>query len=101
MFWYRPMYIAMNKFKVVDGKGDDFENAWRARETYLEEVAGFLKFHLLRGDDGVFISHSTWESQQAFLDWTESEAFQKAHAQGSVKGLLQGPPEFSGFAVVI
>ena len=95
------MYIAMNKFRVADGQGDAFEAAWRSRETYLKDVLGFLQFHLLRGADGVFISHSSWESRQVFVDWTESEAFQKAHAQGSVKGLLQGPPEFSGYEVVI
>ena len=95
------MYIAMNKFRVIADKGDEFESAWRSRESYLEDVPGFIKFQLLRNDDGVFISHSTWENQQTFHDWTESEAFQKAHAQGSLKGLLQGPPEFSGFEVVI
>lgn len=95
------MYFAMNKFRVADGQGAAFEEAWRQRESYLESVPGFIKFHLLRGDDGVYISHSTWESEQAFRDWTESEAFQRAHAQGSLKGILQGPPEFSGFEVVL
>ena len=95
------MYIAMNKFRVIDGKDNEFEAAWRARDSYLDEVPGFLKFNLLRGDEGVFISHSSWESQQAFRDWTESEAFQKAHAQGSLKGILAGPPEFTGFEVVL
>jgi len=56
---------------------------------------------LLKGEDSVYISHSVWESQQAFRDWTQSEAFQKAHAQGGSKGMIQGPPQFSGYEVVI
>ena len=95
------MYIAMNKFRVAADKGNEFEAAWKARESYLDEVPGFRQFNLLRGSEGVYISHSTWDSEQAFLAWTESEAFQKAHAQGSLRGILQGPPEFSGYEVVI
>lgn len=95
------MYIAMNRFQVVSGKGPEFEEVWRSRETFLKDVPGFREFHLLRGENEVFISHSTWDSEEAFRAWTESEAFQKAHAQGGSKGLVAGPPQFSGFQVVI
>lgn len=95
------MYIAMNRFQIVPGKEADFENVWKSRQTYLDSVPGFKEFHLLRGEGGVFISHSTWETQSAFLDWTKSEAFHKAHAQGGTRELLQGPPQFSGYEVVI
>lgn len=95
------MYIAMNRFQIIPGKESEFENAWKTRETYLSGVPGFREFHLLRGEGGVFISHSTWESREAFVAWTESESFRKAHAQGGSKGLIQGPPQFSGYEVVI
>lgn len=95
------MYIAMNRFQIISGKEVEFEQVWRSRETFLSDVPGFQKFHLLRGENGVFISHSTWESRDAFVSWTESEAFRKAHAQGGSKGLVQGPPVFSGYEVVI
>jgi len=95
------MYIAMNKFTIIPGKEQDFEQVWKSRETFLAEVPGFKEFHLLKGEDSVYISHSVWESQQAFRDWTQSEAFQKAHAQGGSKGMIQGPPQFSGYEVVI
>lgn len=91
----------MNKFRVAQDKGSEFEAAWKARESYLDSVPGFQSFHLLRGDQGVYISHSTWDSEKAFVDWTASEAFQKAHAQGSLRDILQGPPEFSGYDVVL
>ena len=95
------MYIAMNRFTIIPGKERDFEEVWRTRETYLSEVPGFKEFHLLRGENGVYLSHSTWESRESFAQWTESESFRKAHAQGGSKGMLQGPPAFSGYEVVL
>ncbi len=94
-------YIAMNRFQVLEGKGSEFEEVWRNRETFLSEVPGFVSFHLLRGEGGVYISHSEWTDEAAFRAWTESETFRRAHAQGGSKGLLGGPPQFSGWSIVI
>lgn len=79
---------------------------WRRRETYLDQVPGFQTFKLLRGEtkEGttLFVSHSTWESQSAFVAWTESEAFRKAHGDArSPQGTLAGHPVFEGFEVVL
>ncbi|MCH7824079.1 MAG: antibiotic biosynthesis monooxygenase, partial [Acidobacteria bacterium] len=50
----------------------------------------------------LYSSHSVWESRQAFVDWTESEAFQKAHAQARApQGTYLGHPEFEGFEVIL
>ena len=35
------MYIAMNRFKIVPGKENEFEKVWRERDTHLSEVPGF------------------------------------------------------------
>ena len=43
-------YIAMNRFKIILGKEKEFEEVWRTRETYLDEVKGFNEFHLLKGE---------------------------------------------------
>ena len=100
------MYVAMNRFRVNEGFEDGFEAIWRQRDRYLEDVAGFRGFRLLRGDteEGLtaFISHSTWDSKDAFVAWTQSEAFRKAHGDArSPKGTLAGHPEFSGYEVVL
>ncbi|MDP2328230.1 MAG: antibiotic biosynthesis monooxygenase [Dehalococcoidia bacterium] len=95
------MFVAMNRFQVQPGKGEDFERIWRDRETYLDQVPGFLRFALLRGDTGEYISHSTWETRQAFEDWTNSEAFRKGHAGGSLMGILAGPPQIGLFDAVL
>lgn len=100
------MYIAMNRFHVNEGHETVFEEIWRKRETYLDQVPGFKKFNLLRGEtkDGItlFVSHSTWESRNAFIAWTESEAFRKAHGDArSPQGTLAGHPVFEGYEVVL
>ncbi len=100
------MFIAMNRFRIAPGREQEFIEIWKNRDTHLAEVPGFKQFHLLQGpaDDQatVFASHSIWESEQAFLDWTRSDAFRQAHAQaGQGKGLYLGPPQFEGFDVVL
>ena len=73
------MFIAMNRFKVKKGSEHDFEQVWLTRETHLEDVPGFIEFHLLKGpehDDYVlYASHSQWRAQADFEAWTRSDAF--------------------------
>ena len=100
------MFIAMNRFRVTRGRELVFEELWRKRESYLDTVPGFRKFHLLRGPDSeeatLYASHSVWESREAFQAWTESEAFRKAHSQArSPEGTLLGHPQFEGFEVIL
>lgn len=100
------MFVAMNRFRVNAGFEDAFESMWRNRETYLDQVPGFSEFHLLRGTtlEGIttFLSHSTWESREAFTKWTESAEFRKAHGDArSPQGTLAGHPLFEGYEVVL
>ena len=101
------MYIAMNRFRIAKGSEADFEKIWAERETFLDEVPGFKEFHLLRGpeadDHTLYASHSVWETEDAFIGWTKSEAFRKAHANagGANKDIYLGPPQFEGFTAVL
>ena len=100
------MYIAMNRFQVQAGREGEFEEVWAKRESSLDDVPGFQKFHLLRGEtaEGIttYVSHSVWKSNDAFVDWTKSEAFRKGHAQaGSSRGVITGHPVFEGYEVVL
>jgi len=100
------MYIAMNRFRIIKGEEVEFERIWAERDTHLNEVPGFVEFHLLRGptqeDHTLFVSHTIWDSERTFKDWTESDAFRKAHAKagGSKKSVYMGPPQFEGFEAV-
>jgi len=97
------MYVAMNHFRIAAGRGDEFEARWRERESFLDEVQGFVQFHLVRGadhDDGShrYASHVIWESEESFTAWTRSEAFRKAHGAARMpEGLMIGPPQFMGW----
>lgn len=96
----------MNRFRIALGREDVFEEMWRSRESYLDQVQGFREFHLLRGptDDEatLFASHSVWDSRGDFEAWTESEAFRKAHAQAKApEGTYLEHPRFEGFDVVL
>ncbi len=96
------MFVAMNNFKVNAGREDDFEKQWRERETFLEGVPGFVEFMLLKSDKtGNYISHTTWRDRQSFIDWTQSEAFAKGHRQGSLAGVLEGPPVIGLYEAVL
>ena len=100
------MYIAMNRFKVALGQEDAFEERWRDRQSYLDDVPGFREFHLLRGTSNeeftTYVSHSQWESRDAFKAWTQSEAFQRAHGgTGSTREVVVGHPQFEGFEAVL
>ena len=90
------MFVAMNRFLVNPGQEQAFEALWSDRETYLGDVPGFVRFALLRGDErSTYLSHSTWESREAFDAWTRSEAFTAGHRQGSLQGMLAAHPEVS------
>jgi heme-degrading monooxygenase HmoA len=99
------MYIAMNRFKVALGSEAAFETHWLTRESYLERMAGFLEFHLLkgaeRGDHRLYSSYTLWTSKAAFEAWTQSEEFRVAHTRtGNSKVSYLGHPEFEGFDVL-
>ncbi len=96
----------MNRFRIAPGREDVFEELWRQRDSYLEEVPGFREFHLLRGPSDekstLFSSHTVWESRADFEAWTESESFRKTHARARApEGTYLGHPVFEGFEVVL
>jgi len=99
------MFLAMNRFRIAPGMEDGFEQIWRERESYLDEVPGFVSFVLLKGpsDDEhtLYASHSEWQSRADFDAWTESESFKKAHAQANApKGTYLGHPDLELFEAV-
>ncbi|MBB1487611.1 antibiotic biosynthesis monooxygenase family protein [Oceanospirillum sediminis] len=100
------MFIAMNRFKIKPGHEQEFIEIWKGRDSYLETVPGFKNFNLLQGastdEYTLFSSHASWESREAFENWTKSEAFRKAHANaGSRKEIYMGPPQLECFESVL
>lgn len=99
------MFIAMNRFKVIKDEQKAFVDIWLTRESRLDEVKGFITFHMLRGpereDHVLYSSHTLWATQEDFIAWTKSEQFRAAHKQaGDRKPLTIGHPEFEGFEII-
>jgi len=101
------MYIAMNRFQVRIGAEPTFEAIWRTRESYLNEMAGFIEFRLLKGptldDHTLYATHTSWSDQASFEAWTSSEQFRRSHARAgndSGQNLYLGHPRFEGFEVI-
>ena len=100
------MFIAMNRFRVKRGEEENFETVWKQRDSFLNEVPGFKEFKLLRGpaadDHTLYASHAVWASAEDFENWTQSDAFRKAHASaGAKRDMYLGPPNFEGFEVIL
>ena len=99
-------FIAMNRFKIALNRENDFENIWKKRETHLNDVPGFIEFHLVKGkteeSHTLYASHSTWESRNDFEAWTKSEAFRIAHkGAGEHSDIYQRLPQFERFEVIL
>ena len=75
------MFLAMNRFKINPSFTQDFEKVWRERDTFLSEVPGFKNFSLLRGpeceDHVLYVSHSVWESEEAFINGQSPMLFER------------------------
>ncbi|MDD9720420.1 antibiotic biosynthesis monooxygenase [Sulfitobacter sp. PR48] len=99
------MYIAMNRFTVLSENAEAFEALWLGRDSHLKEMEGFVEFHMLRGPekDGkvLFASHTVWASEEAFRNWTRSDAFRASHkSAGTTAKLHEGAPVFEGFSTI-
>lgn len=101
------MFIAMNRFKVLKEATSEFEQRWLGRDSHLNELEGFVEFHMLRGpereDHILYSSHTVWKSRAHFEAWTRSEQFRASHTRASTdsnKPLTLGHPEFEGFEVI-
>ena len=98
-------FIAMNRFKISLNREVEFERIWTKRETHLNNVPGFIEFHLVKGktedNHTLYASHSTWKSKKDFDNWTKSESFRKAHkGAGSHRDIYLEHPQFEGFEVI-
>ena len=96
----------MNRFKIVLGRENDFEEIWKNRETHLDGIKGFRNFNLIKGSSNeeytLYASHSEWTSKVDFENWTKSDAFKASHkGAGHNRGIYLGHPEFEGFEVIL
>jgi heme-degrading monooxygenase HmoA len=99
------MYLAMNRFTVPLANAAAFEELWLSRESRLQDMDGFVSFHMLKGpeEDGriLYASHTVWQSEDHFRAWTTSAEFRASHARaGQSRKLHEGAPRFEGFRAI-
>ncbi|WP_406319883.1 antibiotic biosynthesis monooxygenase [Streptosporangium sp. NBC_01639] len=68
----------------------ELERRFSGRAGIVESADGFEWFELLRPVDGTdrYLVYTRWRSEEDFKRWTDSQAFQRGHAQA---GGQQGP----------
>jgi heme-degrading monooxygenase HmoA len=73
----------MNRFAVLPGKEEAFEQRWVVRESKLEDMDGFLNFLLLRRPEaGGLLTTSTGVRANAWLLLMRAEASLSHRGQG-------------------
>jgi heme-degrading monooxygenase HmoA len=90
-------FIACNRFSVLPGMEKAFEERWANRESSLKSFDGFVSFTMLRrdfktkmhgsdtaktGDTCNYQSTTIWKNKEAFLNWRNSQDFNKVHSGG-------------------
>jgi heme-degrading monooxygenase HmoA len=75
--------VKINAIEVPAGAGPELEARFAARAGMVDQQPGFEEFMLLRpvaGEDRYFVL-TRWESEQAFQQWRNGQAFQHQHRE--------------------
>ncbi|WP_443078995.1 antibiotic biosynthesis monooxygenase family protein [Streptosporangium sp. NBC_01495] len=78
---------------------EELERRFSGRAGIVESADGFEWFELLRPVDGGdrYLVYTRWRSEEDFRRWTESQAFQRGHAQAAAEaGQGQGQGQGQG-----
>ncbi|WP_030913633.1 antibiotic biosynthesis monooxygenase family protein [Streptosporangium amethystogenes] len=93
-----PSVVKINVLTVSAEMREELERRFSGRAGVVESADGFEWFELLRPVDGTdrYLVYTRWRSDEDFKRWTESQAFQRGHAQAAAEagqghGHGQGP----------
>lgn len=89
-------YAVFNNIPVAeDGRGL-FEERFRNRAGKVEQEPGFAAIRVLRPlQTDTYVILTVWDSEEAFKNWQESQAYSKAHAKrGTAEGIDKRPNIF-------
>ncbi len=105
------MIVVSNRIPVAKGHEGAFEERFRGRAGLVENHPGFVRLEILRpkavtmhggqmGGSDYYVVLTYWENEQAFVDWTESEDFRRAHSSRPPKEMFVGPNVFEMHEVI-
>ncbi|MFI6507357.1 antibiotic biosynthesis monooxygenase family protein [Streptosporangium sp. NPDC050855] len=77
--------VKINALTVSAEMREELERRFSGRAGVVESADGFEWFELLRPVDGTdrYLVYTRWRSEEDFKRWTESQAFQRGHAQAA------------------
>ncbi|MBB2913868.1 heme-degrading monooxygenase HmoA [Streptosporangium becharense] len=83
-----PSVVKINVLTVSAEMREELERRFSGRAGVVESADGFEWFELLRPVDGTdrYLVYTRWRSEEDFTRWTESQAFQRGHAQAAGSG---------------
>ncbi|MFZ1705362.1 MAG: antibiotic biosynthesis monooxygenase [Saprospiraceae bacterium] len=96
-------FVAVNYITCKDHYKGRFEELFASRKGAIDLMPGFEFMEVLRpSDDSAYLIVSHWESEEAFQQWTKSEAFLEGHKRGfedlrAAKENGEEPPMTSSF----
>lgn len=75
-------YVVMNNIPVSEEGKPVFEDRFIKQQQRLDQMSGLRAFRLLKPIKGnTYIVFSQWETEENYILWKESEAFQKQTAK--------------------
>lgn len=98
--------VKINAIAVAEGREAELEKRFAERAREVEQMQGFEGFELLRPVEGEkrYFVYTRWESEEAFMAWVNSDAFQKGHRQAMADrsgGTVAHGSALLGFEVVL
>ncbi|SNS77944.1 Heme-degrading monooxygenase HmoA [Streptosporangium subroseum] len=93
-----PSVVKINVLTVSEEMREELERRFSGRAGVVESADGFEWFELLRPVEGTdqYLVYTRWRSDEDFKRWTESQSFQKGHAQAAAQAGGQGQGEGHG-----
>jgi heme oxygenase (staphylobilin-producing) len=94
------MYQVNNRIRVESTEQlQHLVERFRTAPESMKEVPGFVSFRLLKSEDGSHLLVETvFESKEAFVNWTQSDHFKRAHGGRSHQNAR---PDLSAYEVLI
>ncbi|MFF5208794.1 antibiotic biosynthesis monooxygenase family protein [Streptosporangium sp. NPDC000396] len=93
-----PSVVKINVLTVSPEMREELERRFSGRAGVVESADGFEWFELLRPVEGTdrYMVYTRWRSEEDFKRWTESQAFQRGHAEAGGQGHGHGQGQGHG-----
>ena len=89
------MIVVANRFRIAAEHADEFVERFENSMGDVEDQPGFVRFEFLtpEGDETeTHVALTYWESREDFERWTDSQAFEEAHADGPPRHVFEEHP---------